>query len=179
MSDKRPARRGPAMLSLGRVFGVPIYFAPSWLVIAALLTVFYGPVIRDSVVGVSSSTAYLAAFAYAVVFALCVLAHELGHTVVSVALGKPVRRIVIFFLGGVSEIEREPDRPRDEFLIAVAGPLTSGVLSGIALIGALTLDRHSLVGVLCALLFWGNLIVAVFNLLPGLARWSGPLPTRA
>jgi Zn-dependent protease len=161
------------MVSLGRVFGVPIYFAPSWLLIAVLLTVFYGPVIEGAVVGVSSSTAYLAAFGYAVVFALCVLVHELGHTAVSIVLGKPVRRIVIFFLGGVSEIEREPDRPRDEFLIAVAGPLTSAALAGVALLGARSFSDHSLAGVVCALLCWGNLIVAVFNLLPGLPLDGG------
>ena len=111
------------MLSLGRFFGVPIYFAPSWLVISALLTISYGPFVKDSVPGISASSAYLLAFGYTVVFALCVLAHELGHTAVSLLLRHPVRRVVIFLLGGVSEIEREPDRPRDEFLIALAGPL--------------------------------------------------------
>ncbi len=175
MSEKRPARGTPVLLALGRFFGVPVYFAPSWLLIAAFLTFYYGPVVHDEATGVSATTAYLAAFGYAVLFALCVLAHELGHTAVSVALGNPVRRIVIFFLGGVSEIEREPERPRDEFLIAAAGPLVSAILTGGALIGAVTLAPHSLVGVLFALLFWSNLVVVVFNLLPGLPLDGGRL----
>src|SRR5580704_16213975 len=101
---RRPAR----MLAVGRFFGVPIYFAPSWLIIAALLTVYYAPIIEGVAPSISSGTAHLLAFAFAVLFALCVLAHELGHTAVSLALGLPVRRVVIFLLGGVSEIERDP-----------------------------------------------------------------------
>ncbi len=175
MTDKRQQRRAAPMLPLGRVLGVPIFFAPSWLAIAAVLTYLYGPLVRDSVAGVSASVGYLVAFGYAVLFALCVLAHEIGHTVVSVSVGKPVRRIVIFFLGGVSEIEHEPDRPREEFLIAAAGPLVSAILTGAALLGALALDQHTLPGVLCALLFWGNLVVTIFNLLPGLPLDGGRL----
>jgi Zn-dependent protease/CBS domain-containing protein len=163
------------LLSIGKFFGVPVYFAPSWLIIAALLTYYYGPIVEDAVPGVSSSSAYLVAFSYAVIFALCVLAHECGHTAVSLRLGMPVRRIVIFLLGGISEIEREPDRPRDEFLVAVAGPLVSVVLTGAALLVYSSLDPHTMGGVLVLLLFWSNLIVVVFNLLPGLPLDGGRL----
>ncbi len=163
------------MLPVGHFRGVPIYFAPSWLLVAGVVTVFYGPIVEDAVADISASSAYLLAFTYAVLFALCVLAHELGHTAVSLALGKPVRRVVIFLLGGVSEIEREPDRPRDEFLIAAAGPLVSAAIVGGAAIAAQFVTAHSMLGVLVALLFWGNLIVAVFNLLPGLPLDGGRL----
>lgn len=178
MSGNRPAR-GPLPrlrpLSFGRFFGVPIFFAPSWLIIAGLLTFYYAPVVRRVVPGVSSSAAYLTAFSYAVLFALCVLAHELGHTAVSLLLGKPVKRIVIFLLGGVSEIEREPDRPRDEFLISVAGPAVSAVLTLLTWLASSRLDQHTLLGVLAVLLFWGNLVVVVFNVLPGLPLDGGRL----
>ena len=147
------------MLMLGRFFGVPIYFAPSWLIIAALLTVYYAPIV-ERIAGVSSSSAHLISFAYALLFALCVLAHEIGHTAMSLALHKPVKQIVIFLLGGVSEIEKEPDRPRDEFLIAVAGPLVSVVITGGLLIGYHHTAHHSTLGVLMLLLFWSNLTAA-------------------
>jgi Zn-dependent protease len=163
------------LLSVGKFFGVPIYFAPSWLVIAGLLTFYYGPVIRDAVPHASASSAYLLAFAYAVVFAICVLAHEVGHTAASLLLHHPVKRIVIFLLGGVSEIEREPDRARDEFLIAVAGPLVSVVVTVAAGLGYQAVDPHTMPGVLVELLFWSNLIVVVFNLLPGLPLDGGRL----
>lgn len=163
------------MLFVGRFFGVPIYFAPSWLIIAALLTIYYEPIISHAVPGSSSSSAYLVAFAFACCFAVCVLGHELGHTAVSLLLHSPVRRVVIFLLGGVSEIERDPERPRDEFLIAAAGPFVSLLLAGASALGYLALDGHSLPGVLLALLFWSNLIVAVFNLIPALPLDGGRL----
>jgi Zn-dependent protease len=163
------------MLRVGRFFGVPIYFAPSWLLIAGLLTVYYAPIISDALPEVSTSSAYLLALAFAIVFALCVLAHELGHTAVSLALGNPVRRVVIFLLGGVSEIERDPERARDEFLVALAGPLVSLALAGAGALGYQYLRHDTMPGVLVALLFWSNLVVAIFNLLPGLPLDGGRL----
>jgi Zn-dependent protease len=175
VSGNRPQLRAPRLLNVGRFFGVPIYFAPSWLIIAALLTFYYAPLIDEVVTGISTSTAYLLGFAFAVLFALCVLAHELGHTAVSLMLHSPVRRVVIFLLGGVSEIERDPVRPRDEFLIAAAGPLVSLLLSAAAFGGYQLLASDSALGVLVVLLFWSNLVVALFNLLPGLPLDGGRL----
>jgi Zn-dependent protease len=163
------------MLGVGRFFGVPILFAPSWLVIAALLTIFYGPVVKAAVPSVSGSTAYLLALSFAVLLALCVLAHELGHTATSLLLGLPVRRVVIFLLGGVSEIERDPDRPRDEFLIAAAGPFVSLLLAGASAGGYELVHGASIPSVLFALMFWSNLTVAIFNVLPGLPLDGGRL----
>lgn len=163
------------MLRIGRFFGVPLFFAPSWLVISALLTISYGPFIERVVPDISSSSAYLLAFGYTVLFALCVLAHELGHTGVSLLLHHPVKRVVIFLLGGVSEIETEPERPRDEFLIALAGPLVSVVLTAAAASGYLAAPHDSMLQVLLLLLAWANGIVVVFNLLPGLPLDGGRL----
>jgi Zn-dependent protease len=163
------------MVHVGRFFGVPIYFAPSWLLIAGLLTVYYAPIVRDVVPDIGTGSAYGVAFVFAVLFALCVLAHELGHTAVSLALGQPVRQVVIFLLGGVSEIERDPRRPRDEFLVAAAGPLVSLVLTGLSWLGLQFVDTHSVPGVLIGLLFWSNLVVSAFNLLPGLPLDGGRL----
>ena len=163
------------MVPVGRFFGVPIYFAPSWFLIAALLTVYYKPVVSDAVPSASASTAYLVALSYAGLFALCVLAHELGHTAAALALKTPVRRIVIFLLGGVSEITRDPRRPRDEFLIAGAGPAVSVLITAVTGAVAAYTPRHTLIGVLMVLLFWSNLVVAIFNLLPGLPLDGGRL----
>jgi Zn-dependent protease len=163
------------MVAMGRFRGVPIYFAPSWLVLAALLTGYYGPVIGDLVPHTSASTEYLTALAYAVLFAACVLAHELGHTAVSLALGNPVRRVVIFLLGGLSEIVRDPDRPRDELLVSAAGPAVSIALGALSLATYVLLPRPTVLAALALLLVWSNLVVAVFNLLPGLPLDGGRL----
>jgi Zn-dependent protease/CBS domain-containing protein len=165
--------REPALPRVGRFAGVPLYFAPSWALIAAVITVLYSSVIQDSVDGIGTGTAYAAAFGFAVALALCVLAHELGHTAVSLALGKPVRRVVILFIGGVTEITDEIERARDEFLVAVAGPLVSALIAGLAYSGAAFTDDHTLPRVLLLLLMWSNIVVAVFNLLPGLPLDGG------
>lgn len=173
MSGNRPAPRQRQLLRVGRFFSVPIYFAPSWVIIAALLTVYYAPVVADSVPGISASSAYLLALGFAVLFALCVLAHELGHTAVSLLLGNPVRRVVIFLLGGISEIERDADRPRDELLVSLAGPVVSLAVTAGCFGGYLAVEPRSMPGVMLLLLFWSNLVVAAFNLLPGLPLDGG------
>lgn len=173
MSSSRPGTQPRRLLRVGRFFSVPIYFAPSWVIIAALLTVSYAPVVSGAVPGVSASSAYLLAFAFAALFALCVLAHELGHTAVSLLLGMPVRRVVIFLLGGISEIERDPERPRDELLVSLAGPVVSLVITAACFGATFLLTPHTMAAVMVLLLFWSNLVVAVFNLLPGLPLDGG------
>lgn len=161
------------MLTLGRVRGVPIMVAPSWLLIGVLLTLVYGPIIDDLVDDISGSTAYASALGFSILFALCILAHELGHTLVCLALGYPVKRVVLFLLGGVSELEGEARRARHELVIAASGPLVSVAIAGAAFGGYTATDPRSLFGVLLALLAWSNVVLAAFNLLPGLPLDGG------
>jgi Zn-dependent protease/CBS domain-containing protein len=148
---------------------------PSWILVAVLLSAVYAPIIDDAVTGISRSSAYLAAAGFSVLFGLCVLAHELGHTMVSIALGHPVKRVILFALGGVSEIDGEPDRARDELLIAGAGPLVSLIIAGGAWLGYDASSAGTLSTALLGLLWWSNLVLAVFNLLPGLPLDGGRL----
>lgn len=170
MSEQVPIKSG---LPLGRVRGVPVSVAPSWLVIAALLTAIYAPLIRDAAPDVGANTAYLAAAGFALLFGGCVLAHEIGHTLVSLALGYPVRRVVLFALGGVSELDGEPRRARDELLVAATGPLVSLVLGAAGWLAYLACPAGHLYTVLLGLLGWSNLLLAAFNLLPGLPLDGG------
>jgi Zn-dependent protease len=148
---------------------------PSWLLIALLLTSAWGPVVRDYVDGIGSSTAYLATFGFTVLFGACVLAHEIGHTLVSISLGYHVRRVLLFALGGISEVDEEPRRPRDELLIAAAGPLVSVVISLAAWFAYQASPSGALFTAVFALLWWSNLLLAAFNLLPGLPLDGGRL----
>jgi Zn-dependent protease/CBS domain-containing protein len=174
MSMNRPPRpTGDRLLPVGSFRGVPLYFAPSWVLIATLITITYNRIIYELVDGLSRPLSYLYAFVFAVLLALCVLAHELGHTAISLVLGQPVSRVVIFLLGGVSEIEGEIRRPRDEVLIALAGPLVSLALAGLAWLAHGFVPDASVLSVLLALLVWSNLVVALFNLLPGLPLDGG------
>jgi Zn-dependent protease/CBS domain-containing protein len=161
------------LLPVGSFFGVPLYFAPSWLVIALIITLDYHGVITAWVDGIGSGAAYVVAFAFAVLLAICVLLHELGHVALSLLLGKPVRRVVIFLLGGVSEIDGELERPRDEFLVAIAGPAMSGILAVVSLVGYNLVPDDTIASALLLLLFLSNLVVAIFNMLPGLPLDGG------
>jgi Zn-dependent protease/CBS domain-containing protein len=161
------------LLHVGSFRRVPLYFAPSWVLIAALITIMYNGLIYDRVDGISRPVSYVVAFGFAVLLALCVLAHELGHTAVSLALGQPVRRVVIFLLGGVSEIEDEIRRARDELLIAITGPLVSLAIGGGCWLAYEFAPTASVLSVLLLLLAASNLLVGGFNLLPGLPLDGG------
>lgn len=174
MSDERKEerpRRGGGIL-MGKPFGVPVYVAPSWFLVAALITWVFGGQLEE-VLPELGAARYLVALFFAVAFYASVLVHELAHTLVALRYKLPVRRIQLQFFGGVSEIEKESETPGREFVLAFAGPLLSVVLSGV-FYGALQLVESGTVpAVLLAGLMVSNLIVAVFNLLPGLPLDGG------
>lgn len=167
----RPADPGGGIL-MGRPFGVPVYVAPSWFLVAALITWVFGGQIDRILPGLGGAR-YLVSLFFAVAFYASVLVHELAHTVAALRFKLPVRRIQLQFFGGVSEIEKESDTPGREFVLAFVGPLLSLVLAGLFYLGMLTVDADTVPGVLLAGLMVSNLIVAVFNLLPGLPLDGG------
>jgi Zn-dependent protease len=178
---------GPG-LRLGRPFGIPLYVSPSWFVVAAFITVLLAPQSGDpsdpnnDFGNELGNWRYVLSLAYAIFLYASVVMHELAHSALAKRLGLPVRRIVIHFLGGVSEIEKESDTPGKAFWIAFVGPLTSGLLAAIGF-GIYQLIPHddsvSLTQKVAATLvfgFWAsNLLVAIFNMLPGLPLDGGQL----
>jgi Zn-dependent protease len=166
--DSAPVAR-PGIL-MGRPFGIPVYVSPTWFIIAIVITVMFEPSAHE-VVGRPAS--YLVAFGYAVLLYASVYAHELSHSLVARAFGLPVRAITLHLIGGISEIERDAATPGTDFLVAFAGPGLSLVLAGVAAAlmetGGLPPVAHLLLTTLAA----ANLIVAVFNLLPGLPLDGG------
>lgn len=166
----RPPERGAGWL-MARPFGIPVYVTPSWLVIAVIITLLYQPMVdRTLALGPLS---YLVAFVFAVLLYVSVLIHELAHCVVARMFGLPVRRITLYMLGGVSEIEREARSPGREFLIAFSGPLLSLVLAAVGFAASWLVAPQTIVGVLIWQLWVANLLVGVFNLLPGLPLDGG------
>ncbi|UOE21995.1 site-2 protease family protein [Thermobifida halotolerans] len=156
---------------MGRPFGIPVHVTPSWAVIAILLTLLYQPVVEDTLA--LGAASYLVALVFAVLLYASVLVHELAHSVVARHYGLPVRRITLYMLGGVSEIEREAEKPGQEFWIAFSGPLLSLVLAAAGFVGYLLAAPDTIVGVLVWQLWVANLLVGVFNLLPGLPLDGG------
>ncbi|MGW1225793.1 site-2 protease family protein [Streptomyces sp. NPDC001478] len=157
---------------MGRPFGVPVYVAPSWFLVAALITWVFGGQL-DRVLPDLGAARYLVALFFAIAFYASVLVHELAHTVVALRYKLPVRRIQLQFFGGVSEIEKETETPGREFLLAFVGPLLSLVLAGVFYVPMKFVEGGTVPGVLLGGLMISNLIVAAFNLLPGLPLDGG------
>ncbi|MFF2202621.1 site-2 protease family protein [Streptomyces sp. NPDC058145] len=167
----RPKEPGGGLL-MGRPFGVPVYVAPSWFLVAALITWVFGGQL-DRVLPELGAARYLVSLFFAVAFYASVLVHELAHTVAAIRFKLPVRRIQLQFFGGVSEIEKEAETPGREFVLAFVGPLLSLVLAGLFYLAMKPVQPDSVPGVLLAGLMISNLIVAAFNLLPGLPLDGG------
>ncbi|MEU3830824.1 site-2 protease family protein [Streptomyces sp. NPDC029080] len=167
----RPKEPGGGIL-MGRPFGVPVYVAPSWFLVAALITWVFGGQL-DRVLPELGAARYLVSLFFAVAFYASVLVHELAHTVAAIRFKLPVRRIQLQFFGGVSEIEKEAETPGREFVLAFVGPLLSLVLAGLFYLAMKPVEPGTVPGVLLAGLMVSNLIVAIFNLLPGLPLDGG------
>ena len=162
---------------VGRIAGIEVRIDSSWAVIALLIT--YSMYLRLSVLypELSGGGAVGLAIVSAVLFFGSVLVHELAHAVVSQARGIRVQDITLFLFGGATRARVESRGPGDEFLIALVGPLTSGLLAGLfgilAGLGGDLLTRP-LAGTF-GYLAWTNLLLAAFNLVPGFPLDGGRL----
>ena len=165
-------RRPSGGIPVGRPFGVPVYITPTWFLIAALITWVFGTQLGYVLPDLGAAR-YLVSLFFAVAFYASVLVHELAHTWVALRFELPVRRIQLQFFGGVSEIEKEAETPGREFWLAFAGPLLSLVLGGVFALLLHLLEPGGVTGVLLAGLMVSNVIVAAFNLLPGLPLDGG------
>jgi Zn-dependent protease len=147
-----------------------VYISPYWFLIAGLFVLLYA---NSAALAGSSGIRYVVAVAFVVLLYVSVLVHELSHSLVARGFGLPVRRILLYPLGGFSEIEQEPPTPGKEFLVSAAGPVLSLALAagGYGIIAAA--DPGGLPGLLIQQLVWANLLVGLFNLLPGLPLDGG------
>jgi Zn-dependent protease len=166
-------RPGDGEMRLARILGVPVLLTPSWWLGALVVTVSYLPVVRLVLPAAGELTALALALSVALLLGVSVLAHELGHCVVALRLGLPVRRVRLFLLGGVSELARPPLRPRDEGLVAAAGPLVSVLVAAVSGGAALLFEPRTAAWLIALELAAANAVVAAFNLLPGLPLDGG------
>ncbi len=155
-------------IPMGKVFGIPVDLDYSWFLIFGLLTwmlaVGYFPV---KFKGWSVAEYWvIGAIASAMLF-VCVLLHELGHSLVAQRYKVSVGRITLFIFGGVSEITAEPPSASAEFWIAIAGPAVSLVLALFFYEVRPFVVGYSPLMALIEYLALLNLILAIFNLLPG------------
>ncbi len=157
-------------MRIARPFGIPVYISPYWIVIAALFVLLYA---NSAALAGSSGARYVVAAAFVLLLWVSVLVHELSHSLVARGFGLPVRRILLYPLGGYSEIEQEPPTPGKELLVSAAGPLVSLALAAAGYGIFEAADPRGLPGLLIQQLVWANLLVGLFNLLPGLPLDGG------
>lgn len=157
-----------ANIHLGRIWNIPIGLNYSWFLIFALVTwSLAAGLLPSAYPDLSLTLAVALGLATSVLFFVSVLAHELGHAYFALRNRIPVRAINLFFFGGVAQITREPQSAGAEFRIAIAGPLVSlalaAVFGAIALFAPATNYADSPAMWLARI----NLILALFNLIPG------------
>jgi len=161
----------PGAFSLGKAFGIPVFVDFSWLLIFFLITVTISQDFAKEHPNWLPAQHWFAGVLTSVLFFVCVFLHEVGHSLVARAFGIPVTSITLFIFGGVSQMREEPRKPSHEFLIAIAGPLTSVVLGVVFLILAqLTGTKTDPAPMFQSICFWLaviNFMLATFNMVPG------------
>ena len=160
---------------LMRIRGIPLRVHPSWFIILVLFTLVFQ---QDAALlpGASGSPAlsWLLGLATALLLFVSVLLHELGHSLVALCECVMVVSISLFLLGGVARVERECSTPMGSFRVAAAGPAVSFLLAGLLLATQHAAGHaNPLFGNLVERLGYLNLVLALFNLLPGLPLDGG------
>ena len=160
---------------LMRIRGIPLRVHPSWFIILVLFTLaFQQQAARLPDASGSPLLSWLVGLATALLLFISVLLHELGHSLVALREGVKVISITLILFGGVARVERECSTAMGAFRVAAAGPAVSFVLAGLLLASQHAADHaNPLLGNLVGQLGALNLVLAVFNLLPGLPLDGG------
>lgn len=166
----RPSR--PAGWVVGRAAGVPIVLGPGWLFASLLLVAVFGPTATAAIPGIDRLGGFLVAAGWAVLLYGSILLHELAHAFVGRARGVPVRQVTLTLIGGHTEMD-DAGSPATSALVAAAGPLANLVVAGLAAGVAALVPPWGAAAWLLVSLAGANVVVTVFNLLPGLPMDGG------
>ncbi len=165
-------------IPLFKIYGIPVEINYSWILIFILVSINLGSGwFPATLPGVSPTAAYALGAIAALLLFLCVLAHELSHSLVARREGLQVHGIILHVFGGVSLIHEGTYKPGVEFKVAIAGPLLSVVLGAVFLFlrKFLFATPATVPFALFTYLFLINFMLAIFNLLPGFPLDGGRL----
>ena len=154
---------------LFRLWGIPVEINMSWLLILVFMTwtfatnyyPFYFPETF------SGMELWVLGFATAIFLFLSILMHEFSHSIVAVRSGIPIKKITLFMFGGVARMERDVESPLDELKTAAAGPAMTVVLVGLFFALSRIFPRGTIPHALVYSLMRINMVILVFNLIPG------------
>ena len=160
-------------LKLGKIAGIEVKIHPTffflilWVVLSALWS-------GATAAGVITEVGYVA------VLFLCVVLHELGHALVARRYGIQTQDILLLPIGGIARVEKMPEKPKEELLVALAGPAVNGLISVFIFLGLILTGFFSAPQSLTVALdsFWfqilaANVMLALFNLLPAFPMDGG------
>ena len=155
-------------IKLGKILGIPLQLHFSWFLVLFLVTSSLAVFLGELRPFWSSMERWGVALAASTMLFASVVAHELSHSLVARRNGISVKGITLFIFGGVAHISREATSPRMELSIALAGPLCS-ILLGFLFLGlGFAVEPFSIhLAVIMSWLFLMNIVLGVFNLIPG------------
>jgi Zn-dependent protease/predicted transcriptional regulator len=159
---------------IGRAMGIPIRVHASWFLVFVFVTwTLATGYLPETLPGLSDSRYWGMGAIAALLLFLSVLLHELGHSYVAQRYRIPIGQITLFLFGGVAHMGKEPPSPRAEFFIAIAGPVVSFALGILCFVAVLAVEMlpvpwqgHGFI-VLGGLLGFNNVVLGLFNLIPG------------
>ena len=164
-------------ITVAHIFGIPVRFDYRWFVVfffsvwLIAMNLSRGGMWIGSykLLPVGGAAAWGLAVITTVGLFLSVLGHELSHALMGRAEGIEIEEIVVHPFGGLARLRNEPESPRAEFRIAVAGPAASFLFAAISFVLMLPamMTGYTLAGGVLLLLCAGNLLLAIFNLFPG------------
>ncbi len=164
-------------ITVAHIFGIPVRFDYRWFIVFLLsvwliaMNLARGGmwVSQVQLMPVSTTAAWALGVVTTIGLFLSVLGHELSHALMGRAEGIEIEEIVLHPFGGLARLRNEPDSPRAEFRIAIAGPAASFVFAAISfgLMLPAMMANYSIIGGVLFILGAGNLLLAIFNLFPG------------
>ena len=156
-------------IKLFNLMGFQVRLHSSWLILAVLVVwSLAGGFFPYRFPGYSQADYWAMAVAGAIGLLFSIVIHEFAHSVVARHYGIPMRGITLFIFGGVAEMGDEPPSAKSEFLMAIAGPLTSFAIAAVSFGIALALygGPSPGAGAVFYYLAWINAILGLFNLIP-------------
>ena len=164
-------------ITVAHIFGIPVRFDYRWFIVFLLsvwliaMNLARGGmwVSQVQLMPVSTTASWILGVVTTLGLFLSVLGHELSHALMGRAEGIEIEEIVLHPFGGLARLRNEPDSPRAEFRIAIAGPAASFLFAAISFVLMLPamMANYAVAGGVLFLLGAGNLLLAIFNLFPG------------
>lgn len=171
-NDRPALRRPPGTVQVARLAGAPVLVQSSWFLVAGVIAIMCAPLVESIHPGLGFGR-YLVGLLFAVVLYGSVLVHEASHAFMARAFGYRVESISLNFLGGATQMDGESQTPRQEFWIAVVGPVASLGCAAAAWGASLVPEEGSLAEFLVRALALANLLVGITNLVPALPLDGG------